>query len=390
MQKRKMKLLFTGMEWFPECLDGGLDRYYYEKIQALAGTGVSGTALATSCVATNVRGVAVEPMAGKGEALFRRWKGARSLARTAINRGVDAVNAHFALYAFPWIDLLPRNVPLVVNFHGPWADEVRAESRSFKRRAVAAIAQRIEQQVYRRADRVITLSAAFRDLLHQRYGVPLDRIRVVPGALYLDQYLAAPEREEARRRMWWPSDRPILLSIRRLARRMGLDLLIEAMADIRREFPDVLLLIGGKGPQREELERQISEQGLQENVRLLGFVAEADLPLAYAAADLSVVPTLALEGFGLITAESLASGTPVLGTPVGATPEILTPLDPNLVFASATATAMAERIRAALRKDFPLPCRKTCREYVQRYAWPAVVPKLMAIYQEAIQECRGR
>jgi glycosyltransferase involved in cell wall biosynthesis len=186
--------------------------------------------------------------------------------------------------------------------------------------------------------------------------------------------------------MHWPVDRPILLSVRRLAKRMGLDLLIEAISEVRQEFPDVLLLIGGKGPQREELQRMISDSGLEHNVRLLGFVAEADLPLAYAAADFSIVPTLALEGFGLITAESLASGTPVLGTPVGATPEILTPLEPKLVFESASVFAMTDRIRSVLRKDFALPCRESCRVYVQHYGWPVVAPQLMSVYAEIRNE----
>ncbi len=385
-----MKVLFSGMEWFPDCRDGGLDRYYYEKIKAFAYSGVSGTALVSSCDVTSIKAVCVQPMARKGDSVFLRWRGARRLARNALEGSIDAINTHFALYAFPWIDLIPKDVPMVVNFQGPWADEIRAESQSLKRRMVASIAQRIERCVYRRADRVITLSVAFRDLVHQRYGVPLESIRVVPGALHLDEYLDAPSREESRNKMGWPCERPILLSVRRLARRMGLDLLIEAMVDIRQEFPSVLLLIGGKGPQREELLRMISERNLEENVRLLGFVSESDLPLAYAAADFSVVPTLALEGFGLITAESLASGTPVFGTPVGATPEILTPLDRNLVFASASVAAMADRIKSALRKDFPLPGRDACRAHALQYGWPAVVPKLLEIYREAIEDCRSR
>ncbi len=54
-----------------------------------------------------------------------------------------------------------------------------------------------------------------------------------------------------------------------------------------------------------------------EHVRLLGFVSDADLPLAYRAADLSIVPSQALEEFGVITLESLAAGMPVLVTLVG-------------------------------------------------------------------------
>lgn len=379
------------MEWFPECRDGGLDRYFYEQLQALAETGiVSGRAVVSACSPTNLNGIMVRPMADNGASLLRRWQGTRVQAQEAFRQGIDLVNAHFALYAWAYLGCIPDSVPLIVNFQGPWADEIRAESKSLKRRAVAMMARAIERRVYRRADRIITLSAAFRELVCERYGVSRERVRVVPGALHLDRYLQAPPRAEARKGMGLPNDRPVIVSVRRLARRMGLELLIEAIDQVRREHPRVLLLIGGKGALRAELDQRIGELNLQENVRMLGFVREEDLPTLYAAADFSVVPTVALEGFGLITAESLASGTPVLGTPVGATPEILEPLNPDLLFASATADAMAAKIKAVLRGDVTLPGSVECRKYVQRYGWPSVVPQLLAIYEEAIAEKKER
>ena len=77
------------------------------------------------------------------------------------------------------------------------------------------------------------------------------------------------------------------------------------------------------------------ELGLQDHVRLLGHVPEADLPLAYRAADLTVMPTASLEGFGLSVIESLAAGTPVLATPVGGMLDILPPLGEQLVLEGA-------------------------------------------------------
>jgi glycosyltransferase involved in cell wall biosynthesis len=206
----------------------------------------------------------------------------------------------------------------------------------------------------------------------------------------LEPYLAAPRREEARRRLGWPEDRPILLSVRRLARRMGLELLIDSVALLRRDFPEILVLIGGKGPESESLQKRIHEAGVGENVRLLGFIAEENLPLAYAAADCSIVPTVALEGFGLITVESLASGTPVLGTRISGTPEILEPLAPQLLFDEVSVEAMAQKIRSVLRHEIALPDRDECRQYARRYGWPEVMPRLMETYRGAIQECRGR
>ena len=389
-RKLRPRAFFSGMEWFPDCRDGGLDRYFFEAVRAFGGAGMDGTALVSAAVEASMGGIFVRGMARPGASVWRRCAGARTLAREAFRRGVDVVNAHFALYAFPWLRDLPSHVPLVVNFHGPWADEMRTEARGLKEMSGSFAARWIERSVYRRADFCITLSAAFRDLLHEKYGVPLNRIRVIPGGVDLTSYLATPGRGAAREKLGWPKERRILLSVRRLARRMGLDLLIAAMAEVRKEFPDVLLLIVGKGAEHDRLQNQIKEAGLTDHVRMLGHIAESDLPSAYSAADISVVPTVALEGFGLVTVESLACGTPVLGTAVGGTAEILTSLNPDLLFADATASAIANGIRAALRGEIGLPDREACRAYAQQYGWPVVMPQLLAVFEEAIEERRLR
>ena len=169
-----------------------------------------------------------------------------------------------------------------------------------------ALAKHIERRVYGRADRIVTLSEAFATEACERYGVSRDKVRVVPGGVDAHPFLAAPARAAARERLGWPVERPIFLSVRRLTRRMGLENLIAAFQIVRGAHPNALLLIGGTGHLATVLHRQIEERGLQDSVRLLGFVPDADLPLAYAAADVTVVPTLALEGFGLVTLESLA------------------------------------------------------------------------------------
>jgi glycosyltransferase involved in cell wall biosynthesis len=382
--RKPLRVFLSGMEWFPDCRDGGLDRYFYEWTCALAAQGVEGTAAVSSATGTSAGPIKLIGMAFRGASLLRRWLGARVAAARAFCEGVDLVNAHFALYAFPLLGLIPRNVPLVVNFQGPWADEIRAESSSWRRRLVASSAAMIERCVYRRADRIITLSAAFRDLVCARYGVERARVRVVPGAANLRRYTDAPPRAEARAKLGLPYDRTIAVSVRRLARRMGLELLIDAVSEVRRAHPELLLLIGGKGPLAGELAERIQRARLGQHVRMLGFVPEDDLPALYAAADFSVVPTIALEGFGLVTIESLASSTPVLGTPVGATPEILTPLEARLVFDAPTADAIAQRLREVLGGSVQLPDRETCRAYAQRYDWSAVTPKILEIYREAI------
>ena len=128
--------------------------------------------------------------------------------------------------------------------------------------------------------------------------------------------------------------------------------------------------------------------GLDKHVTFLGFVTEAELPRYYQAADVFVLPTRELEGFGLVTAEALACGTPVLGTRVGATPELLEPLDARLVFQDASAEAMAADLAALLARlagDAAAAgdLRAACRRHAEaRFGWDHVVDDLEAALRE--------
>ncbi len=383
-EKKKMQVLQLGSGWFEE-VPGGLERVYGALCWHLPETGVHcrGVVMGSEAVARATEGRFVA--AARPEApLVQRWRGMRrAVQQLRRSTSFDLVAAHFALYTFPVLDLV-RDLPLVVHFHGPWAWEGREETRGGMQVAVKAWLERV---VYRRAVRCIVLSEAFGRELTQRYGVAPDRIRVVPGGVEVDRFALTLSRREARQALGWPTNRPIVLSVRRLVRRMGLERLIAAMAEVRQHVPEVLLLIAGRGPLREALQTQIDALGLQQHVRLLGFVPDDQLPLAYRAADLTIVSTVALEGFGLITLESLAAGTPVLVTPIGGLPEAVQGLSEALVLEAATSEALADGLIGALTGRRPLPPAEACQQYVRtHYDWPVIARQVKRIYQEALQE----
>ena len=104
---------------------------------------------------------------------------------------------------------------------------------------------------------------------------------------------------------------------------MGIDNLIEAFHRSKILRQKGLLLIGGKGLLEDRLKSMVENYDLHGSIRFLGHIPEIDLPQKYQAADFFVLPTRNLEGFGLVILEAMASGTPVLGTPVGAIPEVI-------------------------------------------------------------------
>ncbi|MGB7712695.1 MAG: glycosyltransferase family 4 protein [Microcoleus sp.] len=370
-------ILCVGIGWFPKT-PGGLDRYVYELTHQLAasqdrvelcGVGLPETQSNSSVKLTNL-----------AEPDLRLWERLWLIRSNFLQRKSakpDAINLHFALYSFPLLQVLPRGVPVTFSFHGPWALESKQEGSG---KLSVFLKHWIEDRVYHRCDRFIVLSQAFGDILHQEYQVPWHKIHVIPGGVDLSRFQLNRSRAEARSQLNWPQNRPILFTARRLVHRVGLDKLLIAVATIKPQIPDIWLAIAGKGPLQADLQQQATDLGLNDNVKFLGFLPDDQLPIAYQAADLSVMPSQSLEGFGLAVLESLACGTPALCTPVGGMPEILEPFSPNLITRSIEATAIAERLEQLLLKKVPMPSREACQEYAAvNFDWQKIAQKVRKV-----------
>ena len=365
-----IRALQLGLSWFFE-QPGGLQRYYQELLKHLPSARVSvrGLVCGTAAVERQSCGTVRAPVRSDASLARRLTAFRRAVRREMREFRPDVVVSHFALYAWPALRYL-KDLPLVVHFHGPWYAESRMEG-SIPLKTWAKY--RIERAVYRRADCIITLSNAFKDLLINDFGVMGSRIRVVPGGVDARRFDVPQTRAEARAHFGWPQDRRIVLSVRRLTRRMGLEQLIDAAGIVSAKIPNVLFLLAGEGRRRSELRAAIDSAGLSDHVRLLGYLSDEELPLAYRAADLSVVPSIALEGFGLSVAESLAAGTPVVVTPVGGLPEIIRPLRNSLVSSDSSSGELARTVTAAFASPEGLPSSEECRRYARRFDWSSIV-----------------
>lgn len=369
--------LCIGKEWFPTT-PGGLNRYVYELTQHLIATGdqveLRGVGLPetdpnSSILLTNLA-------SPKSPLLLRLWNTRQCFQQQPLSQP-HAINLHFALYSFPILNRLPQRVPITFTFHGPWAAESLQEGQSSNS---TAFKRWIEQRVYQRCDRFIVLSKAFGTILHEDYHIPWEKIHIIAGGVDTTRFQPSLSRQAAREKLDFPLDRPILFTPRRLVHRMGIDKLLLALAQVKQQVPNIWLAIAGKGPLRESLEHQVSELALQNHVRFLGYVPDEQLPIAYQAADLTVVPSQALEGFGLILLESLACGTPVLSTPIGGMPEVLRPFHPELVTESPDPAAIADRLIDFFTGNLSLPKRQDCREYaVRHYDWQIIAPQVRDI-----------
>ena len=372
-------ILCLGTGWFPTT-PGGLERYVYELTRCwatkqdnveLCGVGIP--------QATEDFPIKLNNLASPDSPIWKRlWSIRQNFLQTR-NGKPDAINLHFALYSFPLLDILPKEVPITFNFHGPWASESKQE---VMHRKVSNFLKYwlVERKTYHSCDRFIVLSKAFGKVLHQEYQIPWEKINIIPGGVDTSSFKADFSLQEARLKLNWPQDRQIIFTSRRLVHRVGIDKLLTAFATIRAKIPDIWLAIAGRGPLEAELKQQVKDLELEDRVKFLGFLPDEQLPIAYQAADFSIMPSQSFEGFGLAIVESLACGTPVICTPVGGMPEILEPFSPQLITSSISANSIAEKLEQALLGKISIPSKEDCRQYASaNFNWDKIANEVRSV-----------
>lgn len=374
-----MKIACIGTGWYPERA-GGLEKYVFGMTHALLDAGDDIDLFVTGCPQlTHERGRAYA-LNAQDDGFAVRMRDARRTFARSLRGKYDVINVHFAMNALPLYPFIKHDTPRIVHFHGPWAAESAAEGGG---RISVAIKELLERYIYKHSDRFIVLSSAFKDVLTS-YGISPSRVHVIPMGIDVTTFLPASNRAALRAELKWPLDTPVFFTARRLVNRVGVDELLRAAEIVRGRGQKFSVKIAGKGPLEPELRRKIEARALQGFVELLGFVPEEDLVRAYQAADVTILPTQSLEGFGTVIAESLACGTPVLATPIGGMPEALEGLSPGSICTSAAPHDIAERMSAALSGALRLPESDACRQYaVERFAWPTVAGKIRRVFSPA-------
>ncbi len=191
-------------------------------------------------------------------------------------------------------------------------------------RSADEIKQQRLMQVFDQADRVVTISDYTCDQLTS-LGVPAARIsKITPGVdtrrFYPDEAAGAAVRVRYRL-----EDRPVILTVSRLVPHKGHDVVIKALPSVLRHVPDLVYLVGGKGPALEQLRSLARDCGVSDHVIFAGYVPDEELPAFYNAADLFVMPSRQMpeagewEGFGIVYLEANACGKPVIGGRSGGT-----------------------------------------------------------------------
>lgn len=381
----------------------GSERVLYEQAKGLSRKGVTVHALtrrigAYPLLHRSVDGVAVETCIGLPTHSVPRFlaSGFRQVPEL-FDRMVEgsepaaAVCHHSFTYFFLMVTARLRRLPVVHVFHSPSHEEYfLAHENCSRLRSLLPVLFRkwIERLCHRRADRIMVLSVYMAEKVVALYGIPAERIIVNPGGVDLNAFRPPADRAVLKSAFGLPKHHLHLLTVRNLEPRMGLDNLLRAMALLKAEKLPVHLVMGGDGPERVRLQALVRDLRLQESVDMVGFIPAERLPDYYGAADFFVLPTRQLEGFGLVTPEAMACGTPVIGTPIGGTREILSRFDPEFLFQGNTPEDIASGIRSTAARygacdDGYRSLRQRCRQFVERrYSWDRHVETLHALVRD--------
>jgi D-inositol-3-phosphate glycosyltransferase len=295
----------------------------------------------------------------------------------------DLIHSHYWHAGWVATLLAPRwGIPHVATFHtlGEVKNRAHLGENETERRIAA------EMRIAQSADRVVCFGEHERSVLTSFYGTPPERVAAVPCGVDLQRF--RPLDQDAARRSLGLGPEPIVLYVGRLEPLKGIDILIEAMAQVERRDAR-LLIVGGDEQAQEERQRLqaiVHRLGLERRVSFVGAVQQSLLPAYYNAADLCVVPSY-YESFGLVAVEAMASGTPVIASRVGGLITTVDDGETGFLIPWRCPEPFAERIDLILGNDeLRRNLGRAARRAMRRFGWERVTRQLAAEYARVWQE----
>jgi glycosyltransferase involved in cell wall biosynthesis len=233
------------------------------------------------------------------------------------------------------------------------------------------------------ADKIVAVSNATRQYVLS-LGADPKKVKVLHNGVDLAHFRPIPgKREEMRKKLRISQNAIVVLTVRRIVYKNGIDTLIDAAKLAVRKNPDIVFLIVGIGPNMANAQERINQLGLAKNVVFAGFVSSEELPFYYNTADFFVVPSKSGEGLPLVAEEAMACGLPVVATNVGGIGEIVTEQYGRL-FPPNDPDQMAKTILDYSSMDVSIRKPEIRAMMEEKFSWDRNVNSLVEIYEELI------
>jgi glycosyltransferase involved in cell wall biosynthesis len=395
-----LNVCFVTPEYFP--ISGGTGAYVYYLSHSLQKLGHNVHVVARHSEDSDevVDGVDVHYRKGKGNALTRYWRFARSASKK-----IEELNREFGL------DIIHANLPLVPSFaipNGSAKALVCAVHSTWKGEAIVTrqgnpknlnpnekmmlrfnlLLRSYEKKLMDRSDALIAVSKYTVNELTDLYSIKEEKIHVIYNGVDIEKFKPRPNRAELRREFGMEEAEKIVLFVGRLYHRKGLVTLLRSIPPVVREFNDVKYAISGTGFKKKEesLRRLAKKLKIEDSVSFLGYVADEKLPYLYAASDIFVLPAI-YENFPFAILEAQATALPVISTKVGGIPEFLVDNKNGFLIEPRDIEQLTERVVVLLQnskiaKEMGDRGRRLIEE---KFAWHLITDQVINLYHRLLE-----
>jgi len=296
---------------------------------------------------------------------------------------LEILHAHFA-WSSGFAALLARNevnLPLVVTLHG--ADILTETSIGYGVRLCPQVNDAVEQ-VLKNADRVIVASNyVYNEAL--KTGCPRSKLICIPNGVDVYRFRPNLDRSIIRRQLDIRNGDPMILTVRAHVPKNGIEFLLRAAPMVIGKHPNAKFVVVGDGPLLEYHKALAERLGVAHRVFFSGYVPECMLPYYYAAADVSVVPSV-VEAFGLVVIEAMACAKPVIGSRVGGIPDMITDGTNGLLVNPKDPEALTEKICYLIENpkvagEIGINARKSAEE---EFSISSKADRILKLYQDLL------
>lgn len=233
---------------------------------------------------------------------------------------------------------------------------------------------------------VIVNSNYMKSELQRLFGLPFEKINVVPNGVNITNY-SGIERDYDFRRRYAMDNEKIILFMGRLVYEKGVQYLIGAMPKILEHYHDAKLVIAGKGGMIDELRREAENLGISNKVYFAGYLKGKDVARMYKAADISVFPST-YEPFGIVALEAMLAEIPIVVSDIGGLNEIVDHRQTGMKSYCGNSNSIADSILELLFD--PQLCmnivKKAKAKVRNEYNWNKIAQDTHFTYQKAICE----
>ncbi len=292
----------------------------------------------------------------------------------------DVIHAHDWLVAYAAKTLKNSyNIPIVATIHA---------TESGRNSGIHDETQRYindtEWMLTYEASEVIVNSNYMKNELQRLFGLPFEKINVVPNGVNLNLFNGV-ERDYNFRRRFAMDNEKIILFMGRLVYEKGIQHLIAAMPKILNGYHDAKLVICGKGGMMDELKAEANSLGISQKVYFAGYMNGKDVQKMYKAADIAVFPST-YEPFGIVALEAMLSENPVVVSDIGGLNEIVQHRENGMKTYCGNPNSIADSILELLYDH------KLCADIVKKaknkvrneYNWSKIAQDTHFAYQKAI------